>query len=262
MNNINRGRIHLSVDIESTAGPTLLAELGNLYQQERVLVYDINRHQCFRLSDLPGSPLQVLINKGRQFLQRTPLRSLFKDPHPAIHPNKRNMTWFDIDDLPPDTAAVHGHYYPELFASEFENPFISIVLREPLERAVAQYLTWKKSKGNVRWRLDIPYQQGMKFEEFAFRDELKNFQFECMGDKRLGDFDLIGVTECLEGFIQQLRGEEPKKNSGQTHPGNIPPATYKKLGITEELKEEFSAFNQKDYDLYRLAKEFMGFCDE
>lgn len=261
MDHINRGRIHLSVEIESTAGPALLAELGKIYDQENVLVYHSGREQCFRLSDLPGSPLRSLFQKGKEILQRTPLRSLFVKTPASIAPKSKNTTWFDIDDLPPETAAVHGHFRPDQFSGVTENPFLSIILREPLERTVAQYLEWKRSKGNVHWRIQIPYRQGMKFKEFAFREELKNFQFDCLGDKRLGDFDLIGVTECLDGFIMQLHGEEPKKDPKGANQGRIQKSTYTKLGITERLKEEFQEYNMKDYDLYRMAKEFMGYCD-
>lgn len=260
MSAINRGRIHLSIDIESTAGPTLLVELGKLYGQERVLVYDTQQDQLVRLSEIPRSPFRSLLEKGRKLFQHTPLSSLLGTPGQTHRKNPR-LSWIDVNDIPPDTAAIHGHIVPDRFESVIENPFMSLVLREPLERAVAQFLEWKQRKGNVRWRLDIPYRKGMSFREFALRKELKNFQFKGLGDKRLGDFDLVGVTACLDGFIMQLHGEKPQKMSASSSQYKLPPAKYKKINLTDEVRDEFKDYNKKDYDLYLMAKEFMGYCD-
>lgn len=262
MNSINRGRIHLSVDIEATPNEEILAELGKLYDPEHVLVYDTQKQKCIRLSDLPNSGLPSLFRKSGKHLDESPLRNFVKQLSSSLFlRHKRNVEWFDIQSIPTDTAAIHGHFQPNLFKGILENPFMSVLLREPLERTVAQYLEWKRTKGKVRWRIDIPYQPNTTFREFAFRNELKNFQFMSLGDKRLGDFDLIGVAECLDGFIMQLHGEEPKRDEVQPIQGRIQASKYKKLGITEAFKEEFKEYNRKDYDLYNLAKEFIGFCE-
>jgi len=257
---INRGRIHLSIDIESTAGPTLLVELGKLYSQEQVLVYDTERDQLLRLSDIPRSPIRSLLDRGRKLFQHTPLSTLLGSPGQP-HGKKDRLPWIDVNDLPSDTAAIHGHFVPDRFDSVLENPFMSLVLREPLERAVAQFLEWKQRKGNVRWRLDIPYQKEITFRDFALRKDFKNFQFKSLGDKRLGDFDLVGITACLDGFVMQLHGEEPHDISAESSNNQLPPAKYKKINLTDELREEFKEYNKKDYDLYFMAKEFMGYCD-
>lgn len=262
MSLINRGRIHLSVDIESTAGPILLAELGKLYSQENVLVFNTEMGKLIRLSELHSSPLHSLLHKGKEIFQHTPFASLIDNlTTSSPYPVNPRLNWLDVDDLPPETAAIHGHYQPDLFDSIVENPFISIVLREPLERAVAQFLEWKNHKGNVQWRIDIPYDRAMTFRDFAFRKELKNFQFKSLGDKRLGDFDLVGITQCLDGYIQQLHGKEPQKNADRSSKHEIRAARYKKIGITDELQEEFREHNRKDYDLYQMAKDFVGYCD-
>jgi hypothetical protein len=262
LNSINRGRIHLSVDIESTEGGEVLAELGRIYDQEHVLVYDPQKQKCIRLSDLSNSYLSSLFGKGGKHFDGSPLRDLIKYLSSSLFPkHRRNVAWFDVPKIPLDTSAIHGHFQPDLFKGVLENPFMSVLLREPLERTVAQYLAWKRTKGKVHWRIDIPYQHNMTFNEFAFQNELQNFQFKSLGDKRLGDFDLIGVAECLDGFIMQLHGEEPKRNAIQPIQGRIQESRYKKLGITEAIKEEYKEYNRKDYDLYNLAKEFIGFCD-
>ncbi|MFO8036616.1 MAG: hypothetical protein R6U57_08355 [Anaerolineales bacterium] len=262
MNSINRGRIHLSVDIEATAGDEVLAELGRLYTHEHVLVYDTQKQKLFRLSDLSNSRLKSLLKRSGKRLDESPLRNFIKQLSSSLFlRHKRNVEWFDTQRIPPDTAAIHGYFQPNLFKGILENPFMSVLLREPLERTIAQYVEWKRSKGKVRWRIDIPYQPNTTFREFAFRNELKNFQFKSLGDKRLGDFDLIGVAECLDGFIMQLHGEEPRRNGIQPTQGRIQQSKYKKLGITEDLIEEFKEYNRKDYDLYYLAKEFIGYCE-
>lgn len=260
MSTINRGRIHLSIDIESTAGPTLLVELGKLYGQEHVLVYDTERDQLVRLSDIPRSPIRSLLEKGRKLFQHTPLSSLLGYPGQS-HSQNPHLSWINVDDIPSDTSAIHGHFVTDRFDSVLENPFMSLVLRDPLERAVSQYLEWKQRKGKVRSRQTIPFQKGMSFQDFALRKELKNFQFKSLGNKRLGDFDLVGITACLDGFVMQLHGQEPHKLSSEDSKYKLPPEKYEKINLTDELREEFKAYNKKDYDLYLMAKEFMGYCD-
>jgi len=260
LNSINNGRIHLHIDIESTAGDEILAELGKIYDQEHVLVYDTHKQKLIRLSELPSSPLPNLFTKGKK-LKGSPFQNLLKNLSSSVlKKHKGHLNWIDTQKIPSDTAAIHGHFQPDLFKGVLENCFLSVIFREPLERAVAQFMEWKHAKGNVHWRVDIPFQSNMTFKEFSFLPELKNFQFNSLGDTRLGDFDLIGVTECLEGFLMQLHGEEPNRTTTHSNQGRIPESKYKKLGITDDFKKEFKEFNLKDYDLYSLSKEFIGFC--
>jgi hypothetical protein len=256
---ISGNRVHISVHIEGTTNSSFLTELGRIYGQEHVLVYELSNKRFVRLSDLAYHPAANLIKLGKDLLENAPLIN-------QIIPDSENDEAlagksFLRKNLPPDTAVVHGHFTPNLFRGIFDNPFISIILRDPLERMIALYDEWNQKKGKVDWRATIPFQAKTQFQEFALQEEFINYQSKSLGNRRLGDYDLVGVAECQAGFIAQLKNEDwteyiPSESSG--YKLDKPP--YKKLGITPVFLEEFQEANQMDYSIYQQAKAFMGYC--
>jgi hypothetical protein len=251
-------RVHVSVAIEGTTSTAYLTELSKLYGADHVLIYQLPRKQFIRYSDLQNNPVQSLLKLGRGLLENTPLLNTNQVETENI---ESGTIWFSKKQLPEDTAAVHGYFTPSLLKGKLENPFVSIILRDPLERMIAAYQEWKKNKGSKHWRNDIPYEKDLNFQDFSRISENHNFQSRCLGSQRLGDYDLVGVYECLAGFIAQLNNEDWTEYSKR------PPAEprikkprYKNLGITEEFLEEFKELHQKDYAIYQQAKSFMGYC--
>ncbi|HDD55777.1 MAG TPA: hypothetical protein ENG59_06015 [Chloroflexi bacterium] len=259
MEDIAGGRVHISVHIEGTTNTSFLAELGNIYGAEHVLVYQLAQKRFLRLSDLPYNPAASLIKIGKDLLENAPLISQIipDNGNPAPSP----AGGYSRKELPPDTAVVYGHFTPNLFRGIFDNPFISIILKDPLERMITSYKEWKGKQGIVDWRATIPYKKNITFRDFALREEFINFQSKSLGSKRLGDYDLVGVTECQASFIAQLRN---KDWTGYVEPlpkgYPLEKSRYKNLGITQEFLEEFQSANQLDYSIYQQAKEFMGYC--
>jgi hypothetical protein len=259
LEDITGGRVHISVHIEGTTNSSFLTELGTIYGAEHVLVYQLQQKRFHRLSDLPHNPAASLIKIGKDLLENTPLISQIIPENGGTAPSPEGG--YTRKELPPDTAVVHGHFTTNLFRGIFDNPFISIILRDPLERAISLYEEWKGKQGDVHWRATIPYKKNITFRDFALRDEFINFQSQSLGSKRLGDYDLVGVMECQAGFIAQLR------NKNWTGYINPPPkgyalekSRYKNLGIDQEFIEEFQTANQMDYSIFQQAKEFMGYC--
>ncbi len=259
METISGDRVHISVHIEGTTNSSFLTELGRIYGQERVLVYELSQKRFVRLSDLANNPAANLIKLGKDLLENTPLiNQIIPDTE-----NDESLAGrsFLRKNLPPETAVVHGHFTPNLFRGIFDNPFISIILRDPLERMIALFDEWNQKKGNVDWRATIPFQPKIKFRDFALNEEFINYQSKSLGNRRLGDYDLVGVAECQAGFIAQLKNEDwteyiPSESSGY----KLDKAPYKKLGITPEFLAEFQEANQMDYSIYQQAKAFMGYC--
>lgn len=259
MEDITGDRIHISVDIEGTTNSSFLAELGGIYGPEHVLVYQLASKRFIRLSDLPTNPAANLIKLGKDLLENTPLlNQIIPEAESGSDDSKPGYTRAE---LPPDTAVVHGHFTPNLFRGILDNPFISIMLRDPLERMIALYKEWKQKKGQVDWRVSVPYRDKMSFQVFALKEDFINFQSQSLGDKRLGDYDLVGVAECQAGFIAQLKNKDwTDFISLDSTEYQLNKPRYKSLGITAEFVEQFREVNQMDYAIYQQAKEFMGFC--
>jgi hypothetical protein len=258
LEDITGGRVLVSVQIEGTTNSSFLSELGNIYGSERVLVYQLSKKRFFRLSDLPHTPAASIIKLGKDLLENAPLISQMIENGGNDSSSDGGYT---RKELPPDTAVVHGHFTPSLFRGIFDNPFISIILRDPLDRIIALYNEWRSKQGEVDWRVKIPYKKSLRFNDFAFSEELINFQSKSLGSQRLGDYDLVGVTECQAGFIAQLRNKNWTGYINPTSQGYpLNKAPYKSLGIDIEFVEEFQNIHQMDYAIYQQAKEFMGYC--
>ncbi len=253
-----RQRIHVSIAIEGTSNSSYLAELAKLYGADQVLIYQLPERKFIRLSELPLNIFQSLIEKGKELLVSTKLVSKEKSDQEISIPGQ---SWYSRNDLPEDAAAVHGYFTPSLFRGIVENPFTSIILRDPLERLITIFEEWKRSKGETDWRIQIPFDKMMDFRRFSMLDKNTNFQSRCLGNQRLGDYDLVGVYQCLPGFIAQLKNENWTNHTGT--PAGEPPLQrprYKNLGIDDPFFAEFKEANQKDYAIYQQAKAFMGFC--
>lgn len=259
MEDITGGRVHVSVDIEGTTNSSFLVELGGIYGADHVLVYNLSQKRFYRLSDLPYNPATSLIKIGKEFLENAPILSQILPENGGGSDNPEDG--YPRKGLPPDTAAVHGHFTPNLFKGVFDNPFTSIILRDPLERMISLHKEWKGKEGDVDWRVSIPYKKGINFSEFALQEDFINYQSRSLGNKRLGDYDLVGVTECQAGFIAQLKNKDWTGFINPSPPGyTLEKPRYKSLGINEKFLKEFQSANQMDYAIYQQAREFMGLC--
>jgi hypothetical protein len=259
LEDITGGRVHVSVQIEGTTNSSFLTELGNIYGSERVLVYQLAKKKFYRLIDLPHTPGASILKIGKDLLENAPLLNQIIPEDGGAEPDPDGG--YSRQSLPPDTAVVHGHFTPNLFRGVFDNPFISIMLRDPLDRIIALFEEWQKVNGEVDWRVGIPYKKSISFKEFALAEEFINFQSKSLGSQRLGDYDLVGVTECQAGFIAQLKNKDWTgyiKPTSQEYALNKVP--YKSLDIDEKFVEEFKTLHQLDYAIYQQAIEFMGYC--
>jgi len=248
-------RVHVSVQIEGNTNSSFLNDLGNIYGIEHVLVYKVSLKKFVRLSDLSQSPASSFFKMGKGLLDNSPF---FNNSEPESSDQK---SLFARMELPEDTAVVHGKFPPNLFKGIIDNPFISIILKDPLERMISLYEEWKSLKGETDWRINIPYDKNLVFTDFAYQDGFLNFQSKCLGNRRLGDYDLVGVSECQPGFIAQLKNKDWTGYIKQKSIGyQLDKPKYKNLGITSEFVENFQIGNQMDYSIHQQAKEFIGYC--
>ena len=257
MTDILRQRVHVSVAIEGNTNSSFLSNLGQIYSPERVLIYKQSTKKFIRLSELPYNPALSLLHIGKELLgNKLPFTN-----NPPEDDIAERESWFSRDELPPDTAAIHGTFSPSMLKGILENPFISIILKDPLERMITLYDEWSSNLGDVDWRVTTPYKKNLKFTDFALDDKFANYQSKCLGSRRLGDFDLVGVAECQDGFIAQLKNKDWTGYVDQkSRKIKINKSKYLQLGINAEFQEEFKELNQLDYSIYQQAKEFLGYC--
>jgi hypothetical protein len=258
LTDILRQRIHVSIAIEGNTNSSFLTDLGQIYGPEHVLIYKQSTKKFFRLSELPYSPAQSFLIKSKELLGN---RLNFSSTSSGVSNISDNESWYARDELPEDTAAVHGTFNPGMFFGILENPFVSIILKDPLERMITLYEEWSSARGEVDWRVSIPYKSSHDFSDFAFYDKFNNFQSKCLGSRRLGDFDLVGVAECVDGFIAQLKNKDWTGYIGQnSREIKLHKSKYQKLGITQEFLEKFQIAYQLDYAIYQQAVDFIGYC--
>ncbi len=253
-------RIHVNIQIEGATNSSFLNELGSIYGSDHVLVYKVSDKKFIRLSDLYEFPGASLLKIGKEILSSTPLFN--QGSADSQTANDQMLTRkYSRSELPPDTRVVHGHFTPSLFQGILDNPFISIVLKDPLERMITLYLEWQESKGETDWRIKIPFDSKLTFRDFSAYSGMANFQSKSLGSKRLGDFDLVGVAECQPGFIAQLKNKEWTGYINLVDDGyQLDKPRYKKLGIDPEFLADFQLENELDYAIYQQAKEFIGYC--
>jgi hypothetical protein len=253
-------RIHLSIHIERTGGTTLMGALETLYGAEHVLLYKAGKDKFIRMSDVPVlSPAHPLLNKIKNAFEGTPVLHFFYTIYiKFVQRSDKLLPWIDLDAIPEDIAALHGHFELDQVESRFENPYTTVILREPLERMVSQFLHWRKTGGRPGWRVSVPFDEKITFEQYAFRSEFANYQTRALGGKSVAEIDLVGITPYTNAFIKALLGKKNKRakiisvNQLMHKPG------YRKLGITQQMVERFRDVNALDYRNYELATERVG----
>ncbi len=258
MTAITDQRVHVNVQIEGNTNSSFLNDLGNIYGAEHVLVYKVSLKKFIRLSDLTQSPTSSLLKMGKGLLENTLFFNNNSDAKELEAPEQNRL--YTRKELPSDTAAVLGQFVPSHIKGIFDNPFISIILKDPLERMISLYEQWKKLKGETDWRINVPYDKDLGFTDFVYQDGFLNFQSKCLGNRRLGDYDLVGVAECQPGFIAQLKNKNWTGYIKQKPTEYLlDKPRYRNLGITSEFVEHFKTANHMDYSIHQQAKEFIGY---
>ncbi len=252
--------MHISIHIERTGGTSLHSEYEKLYGPEHVLIYSVLTGKLLRASDMPVSPANESLSKAKAFVERTAILKIFYRLYLSIVDKFQNaFPWLELDEIPEDIAVIHGHFSPDLFAELIPTSFTSVVLREPLGRMISQYRHWQRAGGDMGFRIKVPDDPDMTFEEYAFREAFTNFQTRALGSMSLDEFDLVGITSQLDKFVARLKGELITEDYEAVHVnymGNK--LDYEELGITPEMVERFKEVNAEDYENYRRAVELGG----
>lgn len=249
--------IVVNTHIEKTGGTSLSSWFMQVYGDDRVLIYSPATDTFLRGSEVPD--LNPVTNRLKSLLTLTPLISIAaaasKNYKSSSHRNH-----ISPNDIGQGFDVIHGHFTASRFEKSMDDPFTSIILRDPIERMVSHYISWKRRRGKTNQRLNIPYTPEMSFRDFAMLDQMINFQSQALGELSIEDFDLVGTAENLDAFTEEFfrrRGIE----------GNIPRLTelnrtlfspaHEALGIDDGFTKVFKEQNAHDYEIYAYALEHL-----
>lgn len=249
---IQAKKIIVNVHIEKTAGTSLLKFFEQTLGKERVAFYDPKTDSIIKVSDLLVSPSNSYIDKSQ--LKSYAFWPIIKGLFFTVQSHKRYR-----NTVPEGVAVIHGHFTADRFDSILPGAISTIVIRDPLARMQSQYNHWKRAKGRSQWRVMIPFNPDMKFEEYALLPEMKNYQVVACAGKDLRSFTIVGLTEQLEtftenlhslfiseGLISQIIPYMKVKNMNQNK------KAYE--SITSSFEKTFYNFHKDDYVLYEQAK--------
>ena len=160
-----------------------------------------------------------------------------------------------------------GHFVADQFDEQLsDRPKIrAVVLRDPLERMASHYDHWKRYEGHSIWRVNIPYNPSMSFEDFATLPEMRDYQLQALGRLGLEDFDVVGVTETVDqsvGQFLQLLAEEgtmpivPEAHDVQLgHLNRTPQGTKTNVEtLGSAALQSIRAYHAEDIELYAQAQ--------
>lgn len=247
-------RKHISVHIEKTAGTSLRAFLNDLYGPEYVYTYSPTQNDFRRTSEMLFPWTYALIQPLRKrFGENKGFLAVFELYRRLV---SRRQKLYSFENLPADYRVLHGHFCADQFGKRVDNPFLTVVLREPLARMISHYNHLMERKKDTDWRVRSDKFGEMTFEEFAMCPEIRNYQSQAFGSYRYDDFDLVGTVEHLEEFMKRL--EElvcgRSNNVRRAKKFNESPHGYrKKYHLSDAFVRKFKDFHAQDYALWERA---------
>jgi hypothetical protein len=245
-------RIIVNTHIEKTAGTSLLRFFEQTVGKNRIAFYDPTTDSLIRISDLLISPSNDIVDQLQ--LKSYAFWPILKRLYFNAQSNKRYTTA-----IPSDLAVIHGHFVANRFDNILPNAIHTVVIRDPLQRMHSQYDHWKRAKGRNHWRVIVPYEDAMTFEEYAMLPVMQNYQANALAGKDLKSFAIVGITERLDAYTAALYEHFIKEGYISD---SIPFKNIQKLNIHKKdhtvkksgFETAFQAFHKEDYELYKEAK--------
>lgn len=247
--------LHINCHIEKTAGTTVLQAIENIYGKDKVYHFNSQAKKLVRADQVLLPTTNPYLDKIYRSISGTVLISPIYKAYAKAVTSKLAIkgSWAPNNKLPKDARAIHGHFPPSMFGYVKRPKYMSVVIRNPLDRMYSQYKHWMRVHGITFWRFPVQYDPEVQFDEFAFLPQLQNFQTKALGGANLKSFDLVGVTERLDSFISTLFKErgEGKENSEKKEKLNK--GESRKQSFSSKFKNKFRKSHAKDYRLYEEA---------
>lgn len=254
------------VHIEKTAGTMVRAAIEKNVDIETMYIYSPNADRFTACSENLQPQTSQAIERIREIIANPVLGPIVMKFYPFVDAlNRKKMFKLSPElEIPENARVLFGHFTARQFDPMLTNePVRAVMLRDPLERMKSHYSHWLRNRGHADWRVLVPYQPGMSFEDFAFLPVLQNYQDQAIDGVDLGEFELVGVTEDTETFIvkmlRKLKTEGITVSDTLVIPNkrlNVTPPELKmnSSNFGDEFIRMFADFHARDYDLYSHAK--------
>ena len=260
------GRKAVIVLTEKTAGTSVRRDVEEAVGKKHVAVWRPEAKRLAKSSDIFITITSPLLNEVRLSLEKPVIGPVLANLWSLATDIYRNRVLSLYPELivPEDTYVILGHITATQFDGLIQNPFRAVVLRNPLERAMAHYDQLSRHRGRSEdGRIPIPYKPGMTFEQFALLDEVQNYQAQAIAGIPLKAFDVVGVTERLDEFTQTLLQrlgtecgitlQKQENQSRQKQFNKTPSRRDSAKYYGTPFVEIFQKRNADDYDLYYEA---------
>lgn len=254
--------------IEKTAGTSVRDALETTVGTSDLYLYSADGKSFARAKDGRPGTSAVLDKVVALGLSHPATRPLLVAPYAALHGlATRRMLAKSSKDVPDDASVIMGHFVADQFDEAIgERPMIrAVTIREPVSRLVSHYDDWKRLKGHHDWRVQVPYDPAMTFEDFAALPEMQNYQTKALGRLGLEDFDVVGVTENVDQSVGQFLGllaeagtVSSVPNTDDLHLGHYNRSAQSRKTNVEALGgsvlQTIQAYNAADIELYAQAR--------
>jgi len=248
------------VHLEKTGGTTASKVMASLLGSQAVFRYITSTGKFIRFS---GERLQLAdpkVDKIKQLFATSPLRPLLTQLYQQTTKGFLKPTVYDLCSLPQEAKAIFGHFTVESVQDAgLRSKTLALLVRNPLERMYSHYLNWQRSNGKPEWRVNLNIPTNISFAEFAFFNELQNYQSQVLFGYSLSDFSLLGTTENLAQFLEKMYGLFINLGLIETDvPLPVVPAvniTPRKpsIGVDANFVKRFKEFHEADYKLYEAV---------
>lgn len=258
-------RTLISTHIPKTAGTSLQSLYQSAVGREHIAIYDARTDTLHRGSESIFTNVSPFTDWLKSNLMNSPFDKIAKDLAFWLKSLKNSG---DQVEIPRDVLIIHGHFLANRYDDLVENPLRSIVFRDPLARIHSEYNHWKRAEGRVVFRVTLPYDPSMSFEDYALSQDLQNYQTQAVAGKPLTDFDVVGVTENLdkykdaliELFIEQGWCDKSVLEAVSMPRFNQTPIVRRtnRQDLSDTFIQQFRSFHNEDYQLYDAAKALLS----
>lgn len=236
----------VNVHIEKTAGRSVREVLTRAFGQDRVLIYRPANDRLIRGSDRVLKAERVPASASTFVGRNAKLYPVDVAARAAIRLLERRKS-FPPEELPANFSAISGHFSGNRFEHiiDPESANYTSVLRDPLERMKSHFQHWKDTTGKVPFRVKVPFDKSMTFEQFALLPELQNYQLHALGFDA-HRYGTIGVIDHLPEYLEELGlidmfDEVPRVGVANYGDFEAPSAAF---------IARFQEFHNLDYELY------------